>query len=285
MKKKRKIASFFVIGTTVLSLSLLLNNFDTYAKEDITHLNKTNIKNDEVIKSVWGTAPVAFEESTSTLTVSSGTITNMKPGTYYLDNDKKIKRDSIKKIVLLDNVVAPPDSSQLFSFMVNLKIIEGNLDTSSVNNMKDMFTTTSLEKIDVSSWDTSKVKDMSGMFAGCNKLKQLDVGNWNTNNVVDMKAMLTHCLELQSLDVSNWDTSNVKDMKNLFYANISLSKLNLGTKSIFNSSVMLPLIKSTNEYTGRWILTDPSSYSYSDSNVFMSTYNGKYPGVYVWEVR
>ena len=47
----------------------------------------------------------------------------------------------------------------------------------------------SLQTVDVSGWkNTSNVKDMSEMFYGCNKLTSLDVSSWDTSAVTDMSS-------------------------------------------------------------------------------------------------
>ena len=85
----------------------------------------------------------------------------------------------------------------------------------------------SLTSIDVSSFNTSLVKDMSSMFSGCIGLTSLDVRNFNTASVEDMREMFCACAELTSLDVSSFNTSNVTRMYAIFYGCTSLTKLNL----------------------------------------------------------
>ena len=69
-----------------------------------------------------------------------------------------------------------------------------------------------------SKWDTQKVTDMSGMFAGCQKLTAIPkISKWSTENVTDMSYMFSYCNSLESLpDLSNWNTGNVTDMRYMF---------------------------------------------------------------------
>jgi surface protein len=46
----------------------------------------------------------------------------------------------------------------------------------------------SLEKINLSSFKTSKVTDMAGMFSRCRSLKDLDVSSFDTSNLIDMSG-------------------------------------------------------------------------------------------------
>ena len=51
---------------------------------------------------------------------------------------------------------------------------------------------------DISKWNTNNVKNMSGMFYGCESLNSLpDISKWNTNNVTDMRSMFDECESLK----------------------------------------------------------------------------------------
>ena len=72
---------------------------------------------------------------------------------------------------------------------------------------------------DISIWNTSNVKSISGMFYGCNSLISLpDISKWNTSNVKDMSNLFSYCESLISLpDISTWNIFNVEDMSGMFY--------------------------------------------------------------------
>ena len=60
----------------------------------------------------------------------------------------------------------------------------GNIDTSNVNTMMEMFNScSSLNSLDLSAWDTSNVTKMNYMFCGCASLTTLNISNWNSSNV------------------------------------------------------------------------------------------------------
>ena len=90
-----------------------------------------------------------------------------------------------------------------------------------------------LTKIDLSSWDTSNVTDMSAMFQKCNSITSLDVSNFNTGKVTKMTYMFNLCSSLTRLDLSNFDTTNVTDMESMFNDCSSLTSLDV---SSFNTS-------------------------------------------------
>ena len=60
--------------------------------------------------------------------------------------------------------------------------------------MSGMFLRTNFTTLDLSSFDTSKVTDMSGMFYGSSKLKTIYIGkNWKINDGVDTSSMFYSC--------------------------------------------------------------------------------------------
>ena len=76
----------------------------------------------------------------------------------------------------------------------------------------------SLESLDLSSFDTRNVKNMFAMFRNCTNLKTLNISSFNTVEVQDMSDMFNGCRSLTSLDLSSFDTSSVTDMSHMFRA-------------------------------------------------------------------
>ncbi|MCX0279939.1 BspA family leucine-rich repeat surface protein [Bombilactobacillus mellis] len=136
----------------------------------------------------------------------------------------------LTQIIIDPGVIANQNSRGLFSFLSNLKTIQGleNLDTSQVTDMSHMFFTCSdLTTLDVSHFNTSKVTDMSYMFTDCQDLPSLDVSYFNTSKVTDMSHMFTYCPSLLNLDVSHFNTSKVTDMSEMFADCRSLRNLDV----------------------------------------------------------
>ena len=90
------------------------------------------------------------------------------------------------------------------------------LNTSKVTDMSGMFYDDSISSLDLSSFDTSNVENMSEMFYGMNIISTLDVSNFNTSKVKDMSYMFENVRKVTELDVSNFDTSNVENMSFMF---------------------------------------------------------------------
>ena len=47
------------------------------------------------------------------------------------------------------------------------------------------------------------------MFNGCSSLESIDLSSFNTSNVTDMRWMFDECSSLKSIDLSSFNTNNV----------------------------------------------------------------------------
>lgn len=88
-------------------------------------------------------------------------------------------------------------------------------------NMQNMFYNFHGSSIDISSFDTSNVTNMSGMFRDCTKASEIIFPEtFDTKNVTDMSRMFANAGEyanLETIDLpDSFDTSNVKDMSSMF---------------------------------------------------------------------
>ena len=120
--------------------------------------------------------------------------------------------------------------SYMFSGCIKLNSINlSHFNTTKVKDMSYMFKkydyhyfwryfskNDSMSSLDLSSFDTSSVTNMTGMFYGCYSLTSLNLSSFNTLNVQNMSNMFYACLSLTSLNLSNFITSNVKDMHGMF---------------------------------------------------------------------
>ena len=108
-----------------------------------------------------------------------------------------------------------------------------NFNTSKVKNMSGMFNNARIKKLDLSSWDTKNVTDMSKMFDHADDLAELNLNNFNTSKVTNMSQMFAYAPNLTNLNVTSFDTSHVTDMSLMFAGMEKLSSLDL---SHFNTS-------------------------------------------------
>ena len=66
-----------------------------------------------------------------------------------------------------------------------------------------------LQSLDLSSFNTQNVTNMSYMFNNCSKLEKLDLSSFNTPKLSNMSYMFYGCSNLQILDLSSFNTKNV----------------------------------------------------------------------------
>ena len=137
------------------------------------------------------------------------------------------------------------DMGAMFMNCYNLKTIRGleTWNTSNVRYMTSMFSygvsyshNGKLKNINLSTWDVSKVKDMSDMFYGCGSLEYLNVSGWNTKSLKSTDHMFCQCVSLKNLDVSKWDTSSAIYMCQMFEMCTSLKQLDV---SHFNTDKVI----------------------------------------------
>lgn len=66
--------------------------------------------------------------------------------------------------------------------------------------------------------NTSKARDLTGMFYGCKKLTSLDLSGIDTRNVTGLSNMFYDCPNLKSVYLSDkFNTSKVEDSEDMFY--------------------------------------------------------------------
>lgn len=145
-----------------------------------------------------------------------------------LDESKKIKS------VVFDESfkdARPKDCGAWFWLFEALTTIEhlDYLNTSEVDDMRLMFSScASLETLDLSSFNTEKVKYMYAMFDGAKNLRSIKLPKgFIGSSVTDLNATFKGCESLTELDLSGSNSENVKEMNEMFYGCRALSKLDL----------------------------------------------------------
>ena len=118
-----------------------------------------------------------------------------------------------------------------------------------------------LEKLNVSSFDTSLVTDISFAFPNLNSISSLDVSHFKTDEVIkmteifsfnknleilkqnfythyiiDFSSMFNSCKKLKMLDLSNFDTSKATTIASMLFNCSSLTSLNINN---FNTSLAI----------------------------------------------
>lgn len=126
--------------------------------------------------------------------------------------------------------------------MENIDPIDfSRFNTSKVKNMEGMFLKSFLPSLDIKNFDTSNVKNMSLMFGGLKNVRNLDLSDWNVKKVNNIQAIFSRSNKLQSLNLSGWQMDSVTSMQAMFIALFDLTSLNLTgftTKNVTNMSNM-----------------------------------------------
>ena len=166
---------------------------------------------------------------------------------YFDDSEEEIKRnyfvqnEKVKTIkVIIDYQVISfeklfKDCYSLFSISFK-KFLRNN-----VSNMSGMFYNCQLQGLNLSSFNTKNVTDMSHMFSFCKRLKQLNISNFDTNKVNNMAYMFEGCSSLQEIYLSNFNTNNVTNISYMFSGYSSLKGLNLSNFNTKNVTNMLSM--------------------------------------------
>ena len=128
----------------------------------------------------------------------------------------------------------------MFSYMRNLTTLDlSSFNTSNVTDMSYMFDVTpKLATLDLSNFDTSQVTTMSHMFDSVSSLTTLNLFNFDTSNVTDMRGMFYGMANLTTLNLSSFDTSKVMNMSEMFYGMANLTTLDL---SSFDTSMVISM--------------------------------------------
>ncbi len=113
-------------------------------------------------------------------------------------------------------------------------------DTRNVSSMAHMFYGIPFAGLNLSNFDTSRVKTMGYMFSE-SQITKLDLTSFNTSNVTTMEGMFQGCSKLTSVDLSSFDTRKVTTMKGMFNWANSITELdltNFNTSNVTNMAAM-----------------------------------------------
>lgn len=79
------------------------------------------------------------------------------------------------------------------------------------------------DTVKLSSINTSKITDMSKLFANVKRTDFSGIENWDTTKVTNMEAMFLGAVTFNS-DISKWNVSQVEDMMSMFAFALSFNK-------------------------------------------------------------
>lgn len=198
------------------------------------------------------------------------TITGLMETIYFMGAGDRFKIRSIPNL----GVVGWTSFEDAFNGCANLTIVSGG-DTSNVTNMAWMFVGATNVLPDMSTWDTSAVTLMTGMFSDINTNPDVsgldtssvtdmsfmfnlssnanpDVSNWNVSNVIFMTNMFDNTPNAHP-DVSNWNTSSVTHMDYIFaQSNANPDVSNWNTSGVTTMKGMFYFSPNANPDTSSW---------------------------------
>jgi surface protein len=117
--------------------------------------------------------------------------------------------------------------------------------------------------IDLNTWDTSEVTDMSELFIHKGNFNQ-PLDQWNVSNVTTMKGMFSRC-EIFNQPLDQWNTANVTDMFNMFDKCTKFNQLldnNWNTANVTNMSFMFEGCKEFNQPLEQWNVSNVTDMTY-----------------------
>ena len=143
--------------------------------------------------------------------------------------------------------------NNMFSNLKSLTTFVGleTLDTSKVRQMWCMFMyMEKITELDVSSFDTSNVEEMTMMFCGTYALERIiGIEDFDTSKVTLMDSVFSSARSLTSLDLSGWNTSKATTMRALFFATHKLTELDLSGWNTSNVTLMDSMFRETKVLT------------------------------------
>ena len=193
----------------------ITNNKNKHIAETKGNTEQISAATDVAATSVGTNVKASFNGTTGEVSIYStsgiGSIDNSKLNTFW----SKCGQDNIKTITFSNEVYAPSNSHELFYYYDGKGGIAGLVNLTTFNNLNNL--------------DTSKVTDMTRMFASCSSIKTLDLSSFRTSNVTKMNEMFKVCSSLESINIEGWDVSNLTETREMFEKCSNLRVVDLST--------------------------------------------------------
>lgn len=172
-----------------------------------------NLKNKDNVKHLKR-SPVAPASSISAINIEDPNNSDYEIKAWFDSTEKTIYYYSAAEKIHL-----APNSSSMFLWFTKVKDIDlATFETSEVTDMSQMFKyCKDLTSLNLSNFDTRNVTNMPRMFEYLGNLTTLNIASFNTENVEDMRDMLGGLINLPTLDITNFRTPKVRDMSGMFY--------------------------------------------------------------------
>ncbi|MCI1893931.1 MAG: DUF285 domain-containing protein [Lactobacillus sp.] len=157
--------------------------------------------------------------------------------------------NSVTKVIFDGEVIAPADSSNLFSGLTNVTEYAhiDRLKTSQVTNMYGMFAhNNSLKSLSLEGFDVSNVTEMGYLFAHSG-LEHVDLSSWDFYPYVNVYWAFVNASSLQSVDFGDATFANIQSP---FKSNDQLQTLILGSETMIEGVPLPAGMKWEGQRTG-----------------------------------
>ena len=114
------------------------------------------------------------------------------------------------------------------------------IDVSKVTDISYMFFRSNFSSIDLSSWDTKRLKYVDGLFSGAIKPKNIDLSSWDVRSLLRTNKMFASA-GTEHINLSGWNSNQLTDTSEMFLDTYALQTLNLdgfNTSNVTNMSGM-----------------------------------------------
>ena len=214
---------------------------------------------DTAIKAVWSnTPPAIYCTYNGDMTPGAQYVNGQYTYVYKQEKGKNYFTNAYENydivddgwgVYLTDSSSTAPVTSQICTYINNKPVVSSaymfaesqaesidlsSFNTSNVKNMMSLFFYAVAPTLDVSHFDTSQVTAMDNMFYGT-QATSLDLSHFDTSKVVYMNNMFWDS-NATTLDLSSFDTSSVVEMNGVFYN--SNAKSIVGLNKFDTSSVI-----------------------------------------------
>lgn len=146
----------------------------------------------------------------------------------------------------------PKTRDELKKLVQDENIYLGDIDTSNITDMSNLFGSIRKDFSGIESWDTSNVVTMNSMFHFA-KTFNYNINDWNVSKVVDMSSMFS-LAENFNYPLNKWDTSSVVSMSDMFFKAKSFNQSldSWDTSGVEFMTRMFERAKSFNQNLNLW---------------------------------
>ena len=146
-------------------------------------------------------------------------MSNVSDMNYMFFNCSSLNRLDLS-MINVDNVTSMQSMFAGCTSLISLNVT--NWNTSNVTNMREMFNGCTLlaEITGLENFNVSNVEDISYLFFNDKSLESLDLTKWNISKVTNMKQMFSGCTSLTEVTASHeggWDINEECDTSYMFY--------------------------------------------------------------------